>query len=73
VRSRTFAPYVGGGLNIAHASASAGTLSASATKAGLNLLGGTTFKVKGEITPFAELRGIVGGGKQVVITGGIRF
>src|SRR5213592_220670 len=39
----SLAPYGGGGLNIAHASASAGTISTSATKAGLNLLGGTTF------------------------------
>src|SRR6059036_1585482 len=50
-------PYAGGGLNIAHASAGpSGGTSVSATKAGLNLLGGTTFKVKGTITPFAEAR-----------------
>src|SRR5437899_5866001 len=70
----SFAPYAGGGLNIAHASATAGTVSTSATKAGLNLLGGTTFKVKGSnLTPFAEARGEVGGGKTFILTGGVRF
>jgi hypothetical protein len=66
----SLAPYGGGGLNIAHASASPGT---SATKAGLNLLGGTTFKVKGTVTPFVEARGEIGGGKTFVLTGGVRF
>jgi len=69
----SFGPYAGGGLNIAHASASAGGASASDTKAGLNLLGGTTFKVKGSITPFAEARGEIGGGKTFILTGGVRF
>jgi hypothetical protein len=67
----TFRPYAGGGLNIAHASASPG---GSETKAGLNLLGGTTFKVRGSnLTPFAEARGEVGGGKTFILTGGVRF
>jgi opacity protein-like surface antigen len=66
-------PYVGGGLNIAHASASALGTTASDTKAGLNLLGGTTFKVKGQVVPFVEARGIIGGGKQVMFAGGVRF
>jgi hypothetical protein len=66
-------PYAGGGLNIAHASASAGGVSASSTDAGLNLLGGTTFKVNGSLTPFAEFRGVVGNANQVVLTGGVRF
>src|SRR5437667_11763418 len=70
----SLAPYGGGGLNIAHASASAGTISTSATKAGLNLLGGTTFKLKGShLTPFAEARGELGGGKTFILTGGVRF
>src|SRR2546422_471721 len=52
----SFRPYAGGGLNIAHASAGpSGGTSVSETKAGLNLLGGTTFKLKGsKLTPFAE-------------------
>src|SRR5881397_1175613 len=61
--------------NVAHASAGpSGGTSVSETKAGLNLLGGTTFKLKGsKLTPFAEARGEVGGGKTFIITGGVRF
>src|SRR2546427_6924404 len=74
----SFRPYAGGGLNVAHASASATvgttTVSASETKAGLNLLGGTTFKLKGsKLTPFVDARGEIGGGKTFIITGGVRF
>src|SRR5437016_10231525 len=74
----SFRPYAGGGLNVAHASASATvgttTVSASDTKAGLNLLGGTTFKLKGsKLTPFVDARGEIGGGKTFIITGGVRF
>ena len=73
-RSSSLRPYAGAGLNIAHASATAGGVSASDTKAGLNLFGGTTFKLKGStLTPFAEARGEVGGGKTFILTGGIRF
>jgi opacity protein-like surface antigen len=72
------APYVGGGLSLAHISTEVTfpgfpTTKASDTKVGLNLLGGTTFKVKGTMMPFAELRGTVGGGEQLVISGGLRF
>src|SRR3989449_3611033 len=67
-------PYAGSGLNIAHASGSAGGVSTSATKAGLNLLGGTTFKLKGsKLTPFVAGRGEGGGGKTFILTGGVRF
>src|SRR6266576_6354366 len=71
----SFRPYAGGGLNIAHFSAGpSGGTSVSDTKAGLNLLGGTTFKLKGsKLTPYAEARGEVGGGKTFIITGGVRF
>src|SRR5690242_4833217 len=73
-RSSSLRPYAGGGLNIAHFSGSAGGVSTSDTKAGLNLLGGTTFKLKGSsLTPFVEARGEVGGGKTFVLTGGVRF
>lgn len=69
-----FRPYAGGGLNIAHASAGpSGGTSVSETKAGLNLLGGTTFKVRGTVTPYAEARGEIGGGKTFIITAGVRF
>jgi hypothetical protein len=71
----TFAPYVGGGLSIAHVSselpAPFGTV--SDTRAGLNILAGTTFRVKSTMIPFAEARGTVGGGEQLVISGGLRF
>src|SRR5438309_6369215 len=71
----SFRPYAGGGLNIIHASAGpSGGPTLSDTKAGLNLLGGTTFKLKGsKLTPFAEARGEIGGGKTFIITGGVRF
>jgi opacity protein-like surface antigen len=70
----SLAPYAGGGLNIAHASATVGTVSSSDTKAGLNVLGGTTFKLRGStLTPFAEARGEIGGGKTFILTGGVRF
>lgn len=67
-------PYAGGGLNIAHLSATVAGVSASDTKAGLNLLGGTTFRIRGShLTPFAEARGELGGGKTFILTGGVRF
>src|SRR5881397_3901675 len=71
----SFRPYAGGGLNIIHASAGpSGGPTVSDTKAGLNLLGGTTFKLKGsKLTPFAEARGEIGGGKTFILTGGVRF
>ena len=67
-------PYLGGGLDIAHASASAGGVSASTTKAGFNLLGGSTLKLRGShLLPFLEARGELGGGKTFILTGGVRF
>ena len=68
------APYVGGGLNVAHASASIGGTSASDTKVGLNLLGGTTFgRAASKMKPFVEGRVTLSGGEQFVLTGGVRF
>ena len=69
----SFRPYGGGGLNIAHSSFTAGTLSGSGTDADLNILAGTTFTVRGSATPFLEVRGVVGNANQVVFTGGVRF
>jgi len=67
-------PYVGSGLNIAHGSQDAsGVSSQSDTEAGLNLLGGTRFRTRSKLTPFAELRFELGGGERVVLTGGILF
>src|SRR5712691_5645946 len=65
-RSSSLRPYAGGGLNIIHASLS-GVSGSGVTRAGLNLLGGTTFKLKGSsLVPFAEARGEVGGGKTFI-------
>jgi outer membrane immunogenic protein len=72
-RGSSLLPYAGGGLNIAHASASAGGVSGSSTDPDLNILAGTTFRVQGELTPFLEIRGVVGNANQVVFTGGVRF
>ncbi|MGH2670859.1 MAG: hypothetical protein ACRDH5_17395, partial [bacterium] len=72
--SRSLAPYVGGGLSIAHRAADVGTASASDTDVGLNLLGGTTFGAAAtKVKPFAEARFTIGAGEQLVITGGVRF
>jgi len=71
-RSSSLGPYAGGGLNIAHASSS--VVAGSVTRAGLNLVGGTTIKLKGShLLPFIEGRGEVGGGKTFILTGGVRF
>jgi hypothetical protein len=68
------APYVGGGLNVAHASVSFGGVSGSDTKVGLNLLGGTTFgRAASKMKPFVEGRFNLSGGEQFVLTGGVRF
>ena len=72
-RSSSLRPYAGGGLNVVHASNS-GVSGSGITRAGLNLLGGTTFRLKGShLTPFAEARGELGGGKTFILTGGVRF
>jgi opacity protein-like surface antigen len=72
------APYFGGGINIAHASVSVdvpliGTVEASDTDLGLNLLAGATFKPMGNMVPFAEIKLEFGGGEQFVICGGFYF
>ena len=70
------APYLGGGLNFAHASVSVDALGipigASNTELGLNLLGGARLNL-GPVTPFGELRIELGGGEQFVIAGGVLF
>lgn len=63
-----FSPYVGGGLNIAHASAGG----ASDTRAGLNLLGGGRFAL-GALAAYAEGRIEISGGERFVATFGIMF
>ena len=74
-----FVPYVGGGLNVARIELRPVDLpgdgtspGASSTEIGLNLLGGVRY-VGTAATPYAEVRFEVGGGEQVVLTGGLIF
>jgi len=72
VSSNVVAPYAGTGLNFAHASVSATEftdMSVSDTELGLNVLGGAKFNVGG-FMPFGELRVELGGGEEVILTGG---
>lgn len=62
------APYVGGGLNVAHSSVGAG-----ATDLGLNLLGGIRFGIGPTLKAFSEARIEVSGGEQLVLTFGVLF
>ncbi len=67
-----FQPYVGGGLNIAHASVDAGIVTYSNTDVGLNLLGGGRFAL-GKLSAYAEGRIEISGGERFVATFGILF
>lgn len=67
------APYVGGGLNIAHAGGSFGGFGASETRVGLNLVGGTWFDTSTSLRPFLELRLELAGGQQFVLSAGLLF
>ncbi len=73
----SLAPYVGGGLNVAHASVDLnipGISGASNTDIGLNIVGGTKFGMQGKrLAPFAEVKFELGGGEQFVLTGGVLF
>ena len=62
-------PYLGAGLNYAHAKASALGASVSDSDVGLNLLGG----LKLNRNVFVEGRIELGGGKQLVLTAGYLF
>lgn len=68
-------PYVGAGLNFAHASVKETEftgISVSDSNVGLNILGGLNFG-SGRTKFFAEAKFEAGGGEQFVVTGGIRF
>lgn len=69
-----FAPYVGGGLNVARFSVDTDLpgIGVSDTRMGLNLLGGAEFGT-GPIRPFAELRLELEGGEQFILAGGVNF
>ncbi|MFP4235677.1 MAG: DNA polymerase III subunit alpha, partial [Nitriliruptoraceae bacterium] len=62
-----FRPYAGGGLNIARFS-DIGPTDASDTELGINLVGGAKFPNDGPVTPYLEIRGVVEGSEQVVLT-----
>jgi hypothetical protein len=68
-------PYAGAGLNVFHVSVdnfdSPGG-GADDTDLGLNVFGGIKFPAS-SVTPFAEVRAVLEGADQVVITGGILF
>jgi hypothetical protein len=65
----TISPYVGGGLNVAHSSASG---VGGSTDVGLNLLGGTRFGL-GSLKAFGEGRLELRSGSQFVLTFGVLF
>lgn len=64
--------YAGGGLNVARID-DVGPNDVGDTEVGLNLVGGSKFPNSGPVTPYVELRGIIEGGDQLVLTGGILF
>lgn len=68
-------PYAGAGLNVFHVSVDNPDLVGGGrddTDLGLNLFGGIKFPAS-SVTPFAEVRAVLEGADQVVITGGILF
>lgn len=76
IEDQAFAPYVGGGLNLARASVDidgiGGSVSGSNTDLGLNILGGIRYPVS-EVTTFAEVRLEAAGGEQFVLSAGVLF
>lgn len=65
-------PYAGGGLNIARFT-DIGPDDRSDTDLGINVVGGAKFPNSGPVTPYLELRGVIEGSDQIVLTGGILF
>jgi|GEM_PF-1591921 len=66
-------PYVGAGLNYAHSSVSFLGLSASASKTGLNILGGGRFNLGSSLKAFGEARLELSGGGAFALTFGLLF
>ena len=66
-------PYVGAGLNYAHTSVTFGGSTSSASKTGLNVLGGGRFTLGSSLKAFAEARLELGGGGAFAATFGILF
>ena len=69
LRNASAEPYLGGGINLAHASAN----SASDTNVGLNVLLGTRFGRSRRFNPFIEAREELRSGGKLVLTAGILF
>ena len=73
LRANTLRPYVGAGLNIAHASVDVPTFGqASDTETGVNLLAGLKFTL-GTADAFSEARVSLGGGEQFALSFGFLF
>lgn len=68
--TRSFFPYLGGGINIARLDAEGAD--EGDTAVGLNVVGGGKFDAEG-VTPFVEARIEIEGGEQFVFTGGLLF
>jgi len=70
---KTHGVYVGTGLNYVNYTLDGSQVTnAGGTELGVNLIGGLKFG-RGRGAPFAQARYEVGGGKQLVITGGVEF
>ncbi len=67
------APYVGAGLNYAHSSVSFLGTSLSASKTGLNILGGGRFNLGSSLKAFGEARLELSGGGAFALTFGLLF
>lgn len=73
IKATSLKPYLGAGLNIAHASVDLGSFgTASDTDVGINLLGGLKFGL-GELDAFSEARLSLGGGDQLALSFGLLF
>jgi len=70
---KTHGVYIGTGLNYVNYTLDGSQVTnAGGTELGVNLIGGLKFG-RGRGAPFAQARYEVGGGKQLVITGGVEF
>jgi hypothetical protein len=73
LQTTSLRPYLGAGLNVAHASVDVpGVGSGSETETGVNLLGGLKFTLGGA-EAFSEARVSLGGGEQFALSFGFLF
>jgi hypothetical protein len=73
IEDSELSPYAGAGLSIFHVSVENENTSADFddTDLGVNFFGGLKFP-GGSVTPFVEIRAVLEGADQVVVTGGVR-